>query len=151
MVEDYSMVEDMPDFAQWVDANAGAFDFSDYIHAQVVQGRMTTDVLGALVGWLWPQLLEVGGLIVLASEKDKLPLLKSQDLSDGEVEYWCNFTNIDGMLPGVPVSFTGHLAHIVHDMWSAKLQGEFPSKQFKVSVVESRDQNELSVTFQQMR
>lgn len=148
MAKEYSPIEDMPDYARWVEAaDAGTFSFVDYVHAQVLQGAITPDILGAIVGWLWPTFVEANGSIILASRADKFLELKSQGLPDDEIEYWCNFTNIDGVLPDMPVSFSVYLANVVRDMWCAKLQSNFPSKKFTVEIVELREQNELSVTF----
>jgi hypothetical protein len=140
----------MPDYAAWAAAGKG-FGFLDYIHAQALQGRVTPDILGAIVGWLWPVFVEVDGLIILASEVRKLDSLRSQGLPGGEIEYWCNFTNIDGALPGMPVEFTAHLAGVISDMWRVKLQDQFPARAFSVEVIEFREQDELSVTFRQVR
>ncbi|MEE7559426.1 hypothetical protein HH299_06665 [Xanthomonas sp. Kuri4-2] len=140
----------MPDYANWVlAADAGTFGFVDYVHAQVLRGGITADVLGAIVGWLWPEFVEEDGSIILASSTDKFLRLKSQGLPDIEIEYWCNFTNIDGILPGLPVSFGAYLAGVIRDMWCAKLHNDFPGKKFVVEVVELLEQNEFSVTFRQ--
>lgn len=151
MMKDYSPTEDMPDYARWVASAVGEFDYSDYLHAQVLQGRITSDVIGAIIGWLWPAFVEVDGLIILAAKTEKLRGLRSQGLPGEEVEYWCNFTNIDGALPGMPVEFTAYVARVIGDMWRMKLQAQFPSQAFSVEVIELREQNELSVTFRQLR
>lgn len=149
MFEQYKPTEDMPDYLAWARAANGAFGFSDYVHAQVLNGNLTADSLGAIVGWLWPSFVEVDGLIVLASNIDKLVELKSQGGSTDELEYWCNFTNVDGILPGMPNTFSVYVAKTIRDMWSAKLERDFPSLRFAIEIVELRDLSEISVTFHQ--
>ena len=151
MMKDYSPTDDMPDFTEWRTSAGGQFEYSDYIQAQVVRGKITADVLGAIVGWFWPDFIEIDGLTILASKVDKLSDLRSQGLPDEEVEYWCNFTNIDGVLPGLSVPFTAYLAGVVGDMWRVKLHEQFPTKTFAVEVVEVQEHNELSVTFRHTR
>lgn len=149
MIEQYKPTEDMPDYLAWARAANGAFGFSDYVHAQVLHGNLTADSLGAIVGWLWPSFMEVDGLIILASSIDKLTNLKLQGESIDALEYWCNFTNVDGILSGMPAAFSVYVANTIRDMWTAKLAREFPSLRFAVEIVELRDLNEISVTFHQ--
>lgn len=148
MARDYNPAEDMLDYGAWVDASGGVgFSFVDYVHAQVLQGNITTDILGAVVGWLWPEFVDVDGSIILASQIYKFKGFKSQGLPVDEIEYWSNLTNIDGVLLGMPNTFSLHLATVIKDMWRSKLHNDFPDRKFVVEVVEVREQNELNVTF----
>lgn len=144
----YDPVSDMPDFKSWANASgSSAFGPADYIHAQVLRGSLSPDMVGAIVQWLWPTFATLNGSVIVQGSEERYRNLVEQGLPPEEAEYWCNFLNIDGMLPGFPLLFTLHVAGVVKEAWQSKLNSEFPGTPCLVQLINEPGATEVSVTF----
>jgi hypothetical protein len=144
----YDPTSDMPDFVEWVSASgSGSFGPADYIHAQVLRGALSADMVGAIILWFWPTFTTHEGAVILMGTEEKYRSFLEQGMAPREGEYWCNFLNIDGMLPGYSVAFTSYVAEAVQNAWQSKLDSNFPELPYRVHLVNGPDSGEVSVTF----
>ena len=79
----------MPDFTKWASASgSSAFGPADYIHAQVLRGCLSPDMVGAIVQWLWPAFATHDGAVIVSGAEEKYRNLVQQGLPPEEAEYW---------------------------------------------------------------
>lgn len=143
--------KNLKDYLKWKNVNGGSFSLFDYLHGVLSTKNLHPDCIIALLELIHPTFVEKDGYIIVKEELigEKLEQFQSGDLEKGEVEYWTNLINIDGVLPNFSFEFYSTILEIMSNTWRAKLDKDFPSKNFKVKCF-IEDSNEFFITFTQV-
>lgn len=144
----------LQDYERWRTANNEQFSLHDYAYAVMLTKRVPADALLAFVELVWPNFIEVDGLVLVAEHFDQAKLidLRSRDYGGSELEFWMNIFSVDGLLQGLPGDCPSHavsLAKTLQQTWEAKLIRDFPGRRFRVQVVEDESVGDVCVVFNQ--
>ncbi len=142
-------------YEQWRAANPpGSFSWFDYAHCVLRERKIAGDFAVAVARLVWPEFVEVDGLVFLADQysDEKASSLRDQGIVGRQLEYWMNLFSVDGFFSGVEASTPEdqeQMAGMLVSAWKTKLRSEFVARTFSVEIVRDDDVGDLCIVFTQ--
>lgn len=142
-------------FEHWKAANNSRDSFSwfDYAHCVLRDQRIAGDMAVAIARLVWPDFIEVEGLVFLADQysEEKAATLRNQGVDGHWLEYWINLFSVDGFFDGISASSEDHdaLSCRLATAWRKKVETEFLGRNFVVEIVNENDSEDICVALYQ--
>ena len=148
----------LPDYQAWKNVNYDSqFTLIDYVYGIHQKHQFHPDFFVALMELMWPKFVEIDNHIFLklAFNAARYEQLRTTMNYPSEVEYWMNFTVLDGLFESSKEGFYhDHAEYVltaIPEMWESRLHMVFPEKKFTVSIIKDSENGDFGIAFSQNR
>ncbi|NNE57718.1 MAG: hypothetical protein HKN36_06380 [Hellea sp.] len=147
-------IKNLPPFSnleKWNDANIGKnFSVFDYVHILQKTQSIDPDFILAFVEVCWPEFLLFKDRVFLSDEFSiqKYESTIASEPHDKGPDFWMNLVCIDSIFEELDFQKQKYLGFSMEKMWRAKLNIEFPERDFIVKCIVEENEEVFCVFYQ---